>query len=88
MPEEEINYLISAQKQLDAAFLNKINTEKSVLELFKCFAIMTENKIIDSKIRDAIVSRVAKLNPELFASFKDQYEFEQYAALVKNNGKN
>ena len=43
MSEEEINYLITAQKQLDAAFLNKINTEKSAAQLRKCLAIMTEN---------------------------------------------
>ena len=61
MSEEEINYLITAQKQLDAAFLNKINTEKSAAQLRKCLAIMTENKTIDSKIRDSIISRIKQV---------------------------
>lgn len=61
MSEEEINYLITAQKQLDAAFLNKINKEKSADKLRKCLHIMTENKIIDSKIRDAIISRIKQV---------------------------
>ena len=61
MLEEEINYLITAQKQLDAALINKINNEKSAEKLRYCLAIMTENKTIDSKIRDAIISRIKQV---------------------------
>lgn len=59
--DKEIDYLITAQKQLDAAFINKINNEKSAAQLRKCHAIMTENKTIDSKIRDAIINRIKQV---------------------------
>ena len=59
--DKEIEYLITAQKQLDAAFINKINNEKSAAQLRKCLAIMTENKTIDGKIRDAIIRRIKQV---------------------------
>jgi hypothetical protein len=68
MSEEEINYLITAQKQLDAAFISKIKSEKSAAQLHKCLAIMTENKTIDNKIRNAIIIRMKEIAPEYLES--------------------